>query len=128
MEKSKPSRYLYLLGFKFFYAERGLDLSSCLHDDVVKSAPCIGKYINKSELCRQCPPRRVKYTSMNEIEKPTRFSSFMNVFLVLKTSIHKWVANITLQKVHYGVYICTYTVKNIEKNKTSHAFVYNSHS
>ena len=89
MEKSKPSRYLYLLGFKFFYAERGLDLSSCLHDDVVKSAPCIGKYMNTYELYIQCPIIQVTDTSIHEIENVSCISSVMKILPVLEIEREK---------------------------------------
>ena len=64
--KRKPTGYIYLTGFQFRKAEGHLKLRSCLHDTIIKSAPRIGKYINKNELYSQCTPQIVKATNMNK--------------------------------------------------------------
>ena len=65
--KSKSNGFMYLPGSKFHEAEGHLTMRSCLKDAVTNSEPRIGKYTNKLELYRQCPPRIVKYTKMSEI-------------------------------------------------------------
>ena len=65
---TKPKGYVYLPGSKFRQEERNLELRSCLHDDVVNDAPHVGKYINKYELYRQCPPMQLNNTIMNYID------------------------------------------------------------
>ena len=58
--KRKPTGYIFLSGSGFREAEGNSKMRSCLHDAVINSAPIIVKFINKQELYRQCPPRRVK--------------------------------------------------------------------
>ena len=65
--KRKSTGYIYLPGSKYRESEGYLNLSSCLQDTVITSAPRIGKYINKIKLYNQCPTRRVKDTNMSEI-------------------------------------------------------------
>ena len=60
--KTKSSGFIYPRGSKFCESEGHFMMRSCLQDSVITSAPRIGKYINKLELYKQCPPRRVKYT------------------------------------------------------------------
>ena len=65
--KINSTRFIYLPGSKFCEDKGHLEMISCLQDAAINSVPMIGKYINKLELYRQCPPRRVKYTKMSEI-------------------------------------------------------------
>ena len=58
--KRKSTGFIYIHGSKFREAKCHLTMRSCLQDAVINSAHSIGKYINKMELYRQCPPRRVK--------------------------------------------------------------------
>ena len=44
-KKGKPTGFIYVPGSKFREAEGYLLISSCLPDDVINSAPRIGKYI-----------------------------------------------------------------------------------
>ena len=59
-------------------------MKSCLKDDVINSEPRVGKYINKMELYRQCPPRSAKDTKMTEIENNLCVRSVMKVNQVVR--------------------------------------------
>ena len=76
------------------YREAGghLNLSSFLYDNVIKSALWIGKYINKHELYRQFPPRRLKNTNNNKIESFSWVINVMIVTPVLNIEIEQCVA------------------------------------
>ena len=63
-KKIKSTEFIFLLESKFREAEGRLSMRSCLQYSVINYAPRIGKYINKLELYRQCPPIRVKDTKM----------------------------------------------------------------
>ena len=54
-------------------------MRSCLKDDAINSALRIGKYIDKHELYRQLPPRRVKDTHISEIENTSCVRNVMKV-------------------------------------------------
>ena len=54
-------------------------MRSCLQDAVINYAPSIERYINKLELYRQCPPRRVKGTKMSETENASCARNVMRV-------------------------------------------------
>ena len=82
-------------------------MMSCLQDAVNNSVPRIGKYINKLEFYRQCPPRRVKDTKMSEIENNSSVRYVMRVTPVSGIEREPWGAACILRKVNYGVYICT---------------------
>ena len=58
--KRKPTGFIYLPGSKLCEVEGHFTMRSCLQDAIINSAPRIGEYINKMELYRQFPPRRVK--------------------------------------------------------------------
>ena len=58
---------MFLPGSDFLEAEGHLSMRSYLQDVVINSAPRIRKYIDKQELYRQCPPRKVKDTNIYEI-------------------------------------------------------------
>ena len=58
--KRKVTGCICLPGSVFREAEGHFSMRSCLQDSIINSAPRIGKFINKQELYRQCPPRRVK--------------------------------------------------------------------
>ena len=57
-------------------------MSSCLQNAVINSAPRIGKYIDKQELYRQCPPRKVKDTNISETENISCVKNIMKVTTV----------------------------------------------
>ena len=65
--KIKATGSIYLPGSWLRESKGHLSMISCLKDAVINSAPRIGKYINKQELYRQCPHRRVKDSNMSEI-------------------------------------------------------------
>ena len=65
--KRKPTGCIFLPGSGFRETEGNLKIRSCLQDAVINYAPRIGKFINKLELYRQCPPRRVKNSHISEI-------------------------------------------------------------
>ena len=58
--KRKPTGCMFISGSGLRDAVGNYKLRSCLQDAVINSAPRIGKFINKQELYRQCPPRRVR--------------------------------------------------------------------
>ena len=60
-------------------AEGHLLIRSCLQDAVNNYAPTIGKCIDKHELYRQCPPRRVKDRYISEIENISYLRNVMKV-------------------------------------------------
>ena len=78
-KKRKPTGCIFLPGSGFREAEGNLKMRSCLQDAVINSAPRIGNFINKLELYRQCPPRRVKNSHISEIENSSCVRNFMNV-------------------------------------------------
>ena len=103
-------------------------MSSCLQDDVINSAPRIGNFINKLELYRHFPPRRVKDSHISEIENSSCVRNVMKVTPVLGIERVAWGAASILITVNDGVFICTCNVKSDEYNCwTKHAFVYDSH-
>ena len=73
------------LGAFFFLGQDSLKLKitlkmrSCLQDAVINYAPRTRKFINKLEIYRQCPPRRVKNSHIYEIENSSCVKFFMNV-------------------------------------------------
>ena len=56
-KKIKATGCIFLPGSGFREAEGNLKMRSCLQDALINYAPRIGKFINKLELYRQCPPR-----------------------------------------------------------------------
>ena len=77
--KRKSTGFIYLPGSEFREAEGHLTMRSCLQDAVINYDPMIGKYINKLELYRQCPTRRVKDKKMSEIENTSCVKNVMKV-------------------------------------------------
>ena len=67
-KKIKATGCIYLPGSVFREAEGNFTMRSCLQDAVINSVTRIGKFINKQELYRQCPPIRVKDSHISEIE------------------------------------------------------------
>ena len=103
-------------------------MRSCLQGAVVNSAPRIGKFINKQELYRQCPPRRVKDSHISEIEDSARVRNVMKITPVLGIEEVTWGAASILRRVNDGVYLCVCNVENVKYGLwTKHAFVYDSH-
>ena len=86
------------------------------------------KFINKQELCRQCPPKRVKNSNIYEIENCACETKVMNITPVLGTEEVAWGTAIILRTVNDGVYICVCNVHNFKYDLwTKHAFFYDSH-
>ena len=112
--KIKATRLIFLPASKFYEAEVHLTMRSCLKDDVINSAPIIGKYINKLELYRQCPTRRVKDTKMFDVENTSCVRNFMRVTPVSVIEREPWGAASIIRGVNYGVYICTCSVRSDE--------------
>ena len=83
-KKGKATGYIFIPGTQFHEAEIHLKMRSYIHNDIINSAPSIGKYMNKHELYRKCPPRRVKYKITNEIKNETCVINFTTVTPVLK--------------------------------------------
>ena len=78
-KKRKSTGFIYIPGPKFREAEGHLSMRSRLQDAVINSAPRIGKYIDKHEFYRQCPPRRVKDTNIYKIENTSCVRNCMKV-------------------------------------------------
>ena len=63
--KQKSKVFVCHQGSSYHDAEISSQLISCLHDAIIHAAPRIGRIIDKLELYRQCPPRRLKETNMS---------------------------------------------------------------
>ena len=70
--KRKPTGCIFLSGSGLRDTEGNSNMRSCLQDAAINSAPRIGKFINKEELYRHCPPRRVNNSHISEKEKCRR--------------------------------------------------------
>ena len=126
-KKRKATRCIFLPRTGLREAEGNLKMRSCLQDDVINFSPRIVKYINKLELYRQFPPRRVKNSHISEIENSSCVRNVMNVTPVSGIDRVPWGAAIILRTVNEGVYICPCNVKSVEYNLwTKHAFFYDS--
>ena len=126
--KRKSSGFIYLPGSKLREAEGRFTMRSCLQDSVINSAPRIVKYINELELYIQCPPIRVKYKKITDIESNSCVRSAMKVTPVIRIEIEDWGAASILRRFNGGVYICICSVQYDEYMcKTTYAFVYDSH-
>ena len=100
-------------------------MRSCLQDAVINSDPRIGKYIDKHELYRQYPPRKVKDTNISEIENTSCMRNVMKVTPVSGIQREPWGSACILRIINDGVFICTCNFKSDEyKFCTKHAFVY----
>ena len=101
----------------------------CLDDDIVNAAPIIGGKMDQSELYRKCSPRRVTDKTIEELEKYECVSSVMTIEPVLLTERKPMGPLGILLRINDGVYVCIYSVysKEVLKEFTEHAFVYNSY-
>ena len=90
----------------------------CLHDAIINGAPRIGGEIDKSELYRQCLPRRVKDTEIKEFEKCECVSSVMTIAPVLKIVREKMGPLGILMIIDDGFYVCNCTVYSYVKKNT----------
>ena len=66
--KRRSPGYACLNSSPYSDAEGSSQLISCLHDATINAAPRIGKFFDKLDLYRQCPPRRMKDTEIKELE------------------------------------------------------------
>ena len=78
-------------------------MRSCLQYAVINSAPKIVKYINKHELYRQFPPRRVKDTNILYIENTSCVRNVMKVTPVFVIEREPWVEACIMIQINYGV-------------------------
>ena len=85
-------------------------MRSCLQDAIINSAPIIGKFTNKQELYRQCPPRRVKGSNISVMENTSCVRNFMKVTPVYEIEQVAWGAASIMKIVNDGVSICTCNV------------------
>ena len=67
--KRKVTCYVLTTGSPYRDAEGSPHQRSFLHDAIINAAPRIGKFFDKSELYRQCSPRRVIDTKIEELDK-----------------------------------------------------------
>ena len=82
--KKKINRIYFITDSQLHDSKGHLKLRSYLHGDIIKSAQRIGKYINKNELYRTLPPRRVKYTTTNKIDNHSCVRNVTTMTPVLK--------------------------------------------
>ena len=111
-KKIKSTGFMFFPGSYFREAEGRLSIRSCLQDAVINSAPSIGKYIDKNELYRQCPPRKVKYSNISEIENTSCVRNVMKVTQVYLIQIETWVAACIMIIVNDVMFICTCNVRS----------------
>ena len=83
----KATGYVLITGSPYRDAEGSPHHRSCLHDAIINAAPRIGGGIDQSELYRQCSPRRVMDTRIEELDKCECVSSVMNIASVLYIEI-----------------------------------------
>ena len=127
--KQRATGYVYLNGSPYLDAEGLSQLISCLRLDIINAAPIIGGGVDKLELYRQCPPRRLKDTYLKELGKCECLSSLITIVPVLNTERDKMGTMVILLRIDDGFYVCICTVyTEILKKVTKHAFVYDSNS
>ena len=112
--KRKATECIYLPGSGFREAEGHLSTRSCLQDTIINSAPRIGKFIDKQELYRQCPPRRVKDSHISEIENTSCARNVMEVTVVYGIERVHWGPASILRRVNDGFFIYTCNVQSVE--------------
>ena len=126
--KRKSTGYVLITGSPYDDSEGSSQPRSCLHDAIINASPRIGGEINKSELYRQCLPRRVKYIEIKELEKCESVSSVMTISPLLNIDRSKIGTLGILTRIDDGVYVCNCTVYSyVSKKSTQHAFVYDSY-
>ena len=77
--KWKATGYVLITGSPYRDSEGSPQHRMCLRDAIINAAPRIGVKIDQSELYRQCSPRRVMDTTIEELEKYECISSVMNI-------------------------------------------------
>ena len=79
--KLKETGYVLITGSPYRDAEGYPHHRSCLHDAIINAAPIIGEKIDKSELYRQCSPRRLMDTTIEDLDKCECVSSAIKLHL-----------------------------------------------
>ena len=105
--KRKATGCIYLPESEFREAEGNLSMRSCLQDAIISCAPRIVKFINKQEIYRQCPPRRLKDSHISEIENTSCVRNVMDVTVVSGIERVPWGPASILRRVNGGVFIFT---------------------
>ena len=103
-KKRKGSRFCVSKNSPYSDAEESSHLRSCLRDAIINAAPRIGG-IDKLELYRQCPPRRVKDIHITELKKCECVSSIMTIAPVLNIDRLKMGYMGILLVIDYVVYV-----------------------
>ena len=84
--------------------------------------------MDQSELYRQCSPRRVMDTTIEELDKCECVSSVIKIAPVLGIDNDIMVTLGILLRINDGVYVCICSVySKILKQWTKHTFVYESY-
>ena len=123
--KRKATGYVLITGSPYRDAEGSPQLISCFHYAIVNAAPIIGGKIDQSELYRQCSPRRVMDTEIEELEKCECVSSVMTIASVLHIEREPMGTLGILMIIDDGVYVCICTVySKVLTEHTQHTFVY----
>ena len=89
--KGKATGYALITGLLYRDAEGSPQHRSCLHYAIINDAPRIWGKIDQSELYRQCLPRRVMDTTIEDLEKYECVSYVMTIKPVLNIEREKWV-------------------------------------
>ena len=122
--KIRSTGYIYLPGSKYREAEEHLKMRSCFQYFVINSTPRIGKYLNKMELYKQLPPRKLKDKKMTEIENTSFVINVMKVTPVIRIEIEDLGSANIIRRFYDIVYICTCSLRSDEYMcKTKHAFL-----
>ena len=126
--KRKATGYVLINGSQYRDAEGSQHHRSCLHDTIINAAPIIGGKLDQSELYRQCSPRRVLDTTIEDLEKCECVSSVIKIAPVLSIERGKMGTLGILMIINDGVYVCICSVySKILKECTQHTFVYDSY-
>ena len=80
--------------------------------------------MDKLELYRQCPPRRLKDTNLAELEKCKCVSSVMTIAPIINIDRENMYDFVILLVIDDGVYVCICTVYySVFKEYTQHTFI-----
>ena len=104
--KGKATGYALITGLQYRDAEGSPQHRSCLHYAIINDAPRIWGKIDQSELYRQCLPRRVMDTTIEDLEKCECVSSVMSIALVFNIEREKTGCLKILLRINDGVYVC----------------------
>ena len=104
--KPNATGYVLITGSPYSYAEGYPHHRSCLHDAIINAAPRIGEKNDRSELYRQCSPRRVMDTTIKELDKRECVSSIIKIASLLGIERDKMGPLGILQRINDDVYVC----------------------